>query len=177
METTHPLSLFKFCPRCGSERFVEHNTKAKVCRQCGFQYYHNSSAAVAGFIISSNGQELLLCTRAKNPYKATLDLTGGFVDNEETAEEAICREIKEELNLDVTKATYLFSLPNTYPYSDFTVHTLDLFFLVEIANIENLKCADDVSDAQFISFKNIDINAIGLSSVKKAVNKFLMEHV
>ena len=114
MKTTHPLSLFNFCPRCGSERFVEHNTKAKVCRQCGFQYYHNSSAAVAGFIISSNGQELLLCTRAKNPYKGTLDLTGGFVDNEETAEEAICREIKEELNLDVTKATYLFSLPNTY---------------------------------------------------------------
>lgn len=177
MENTHPLTLFKFCPRCGSERFVEHNTKAKVCRQCGFQYYNNSSAAVAAFIVSPNGQELLLCTRAKAPHKGLLDLTGGFVDDGETAEEAICREIKEELNLDVTQAKYLFSLPNLYLYSDFTVHTLDLFFLVEVNNLAIMACADDVSAAQFIPFKQIDINTIGLQSVKKAVNKFLMERM
>ncbi|HQA75711.1 MAG TPA: NUDIX domain-containing protein [Salinivirgaceae bacterium] len=177
MGKTHPLNLFKYCPRCGSERFIEYDSKSKKCRQCGFQYYNNSSASVAGFILSDNGKELLLCTRAKNPYKGTLDLTGGFIDNEETAEEAILREIKEELNLDVTKATFLFSLPNIYLYSDFDVHTLDLFFLVEIANIDKLKCSDDVSAAQFIPFKDIDINTIGLSSIKKAVSKFLMEHV
>ena len=177
MSTNHPLTLFRFCPRCGSERFVEYNKKAKLCRQCGFQYYNNSSAAVAAFIVSPNGQELLLCTRAKNPDKGSLDLTGGFVDEKETAEEAICREIKEELNLDVTKVNYLFSLPNLYVYSDFTVHTLDLFFLVEVDNLDVMKCADDVSAAQFIPFKQIDINTIGLQSVKKAVNKFLMERM
>ncbi|MBP6611579.1 MAG: NUDIX domain-containing protein [Paludibacter sp.] len=177
MEPHHPLHLFGFCPRCGSERFVEHNTKAKLCRQCGFQYYNNSSAAVAAFILSPNGEELLLCTRAKNPEKGTLDLTGGFVDDGETAEEAIIREIKEELNLDVTQAQYLYSLPNYYLYSGFTVHTLDLFFLVEVDTLTTIRCADDVSEARFIPFNQIDINTIGLQSVKKAVSKFLLKRM
>lgn len=43
-------------------------------------------------------------------------------------EEGVAREVREETGLQVVEATYLFSLPNTYLYSGFLVHTLDLFF-------------------------------------------------
>lgn len=176
MQKEHPLRLFHFCPRCGSERFVERNEKAKSCRQCGFQYYNNISAAVAAFILSPQG-ELLLCKRAKEPAKGLLDLTGGFVDSYETAEDAIKREIKEELNLEVVNATYLFSIPNLYLYSDFTVHTLDLFYQVDIADFTTLRCDDDVADANFYAIDQIKIEDIGLQSIKTGVARFIKNQI
>ena len=46
----HPLHLFRFCPECGSPRFVEHNAKSKHCEACGFTYYFNPSAATVALI-------------------------------------------------------------------------------------------------------------------------------
>ncbi|MDR2685007.1 MAG: NUDIX domain-containing protein [Prevotellaceae bacterium] len=169
---THPLQKFRYCPVCGSDCFEEQNDRSKRCRQCGFHYYLNAVAAVAGFIVSENGG-LLLCRRAQEPHKGTFDLTGGFVDIAETAENAMKREIREELNLEVEMMKFLFSVPNEYLYSDFVVRTLDLFFLVKIKDFSTLKCSDDVSDAVFVPFKDIKIEEIGLKSIKIAVEKFL----
>ena len=167
----HPLKKFRYCPICGSENFVEHNDRSKFCRQCGFHYYLNAVSAVACFVVNDKN-ELLMCRRAQDPQKGTLDLPGGFVDIDETAEDAVKREILEELNLETDKITYLFSIPNKYLYSDFTVRTLDMFFKIEIKNFDVLKCKDDVATAEFFPFDKINIDEIGLGSIKIAVEKF-----
>ena len=41
----HPLSLFRYCPRCGSRHFEISDSRAKRCGDCGFTYYHNASAS------------------------------------------------------------------------------------------------------------------------------------
>jgi NADH pyrophosphatase NudC (nudix superfamily) len=112
----HPLSQFRYCPKCGSEHFEIHNEKSKQCKDCGFVYYFNSSAATVALILNGRN-ELLVCRRAKEPAKGTLDLPGGFIDMAETGEEGVAREVKEETGMTVTQAEYLFSLPNIYIYS------------------------------------------------------------
>lgn len=112
----HPLAQFKYCPKCGSDHFVENNFKSKRCDRCGFIYYFNSCSSTIAIIINSKN-ELLVATRAHEPSKGTLDLPGGFVDMEETGEEAVIREVKEETNLEVESVKYLFSIPNKYIYS------------------------------------------------------------
>ena len=107
----HPLDKFKYCPVCGADNFTENDDKSKKCHKCGFRYYLNAVSAVAGFIVDDNNR-LLLCRRAKEPLKGTLDLPGGFVDIGETAEDAIRREVKEELNLHTDSIRFLFSIPN-----------------------------------------------------------------
>ena len=87
----HPLELFKYCPKCGSPSFVENNEKSKRCNDCGFVYYFNASSATVAFILNEK-EELLVCRRAKEPAKGTLDLAGGFVDRFETGEEGVARE-------------------------------------------------------------------------------------
>jgi uncharacterized protein YwqG len=88
----HPLEPFHFCPKCGSDDFVVHNELSKHCNNCGFTYYQNPRASTAAFIMNSKG-ELLIARRAKDPAMGTLDLPGGFVDNDENAEEGMVRDM------------------------------------------------------------------------------------
>lgn len=168
----HFQSLYKYCPACGSSSFENQSEKSKKCRQCGFVFYMNTAAAVATFIFNEKG-ELLVCRRGKEPAKGTLDLPGGFVDGNENAEEALARELKEELGADLIETKYLFSLPNEYEYSGLTIPTLDLFFETQLVSTSDLKAADDVEEAFFVPLKDVNPDLFGLKSIKKAVALFL----
>lgn len=168
----HPFNQFNFCPKCGSHHFVVHNEKSKKCESCGFVYYFNSASATVALILNSKN-ELLVCRRAKDPVKGTLDLPGGFIDMFETAEEGVAREVLEETGLVVQEAVYLFSLPNTYIYSDFEVHTLDQFFRCHVSDTSHIKAMDDVTDSFFLPLSDIDVADFGLTSVRSGLKKFI----
>lgn len=163
--------LFRHCPVCGGS-FTQHNVKSMRCTACGFVYYVNPSAATAAFIQNDKG-ELLVCRRAKEPAKGTLDLPGGFVDGNETGEEAIVREVQEETGGTVTEAVYLFSLPNLYEYSGLTIPTLDMFFACRLVDDCHLQAADDVAACRFVPLDEIDPQQFGLQSIRCAVERFL----
>lgn len=171
----HPLELFKHCPKCGSSHFLVNNEKSKRCADCGFVYYFNSSAATVAFILN-NKNELLVCRRGKEPAKGTLDLSGGFIDMYETGEEGVAREVLEETGLCVEQAVYQFSLPNTYLYSGFLVHTLDLFFLCKVKDTREIKAMDDVADSFWLPLNQVNPEEFGLDSVREGVRRFLKEH-
>ena len=154
----HPLEKFRYCPSCGSSRFEENCEKSKICKSCGFEYFLNPSSANVAFIVNAKG-ELLVERRKENPGKGTLDLPGGFSDISETAEEGVRREVKEETGLTVTNCQYLFSQPNVYRYSDFDVHTLDLFFRCEVEDDSKLQA--------------IHTEQFGLRSVRQGLYEFL----
>lgn len=168
----HPLHQFKFCPKCGSNRFTEHNEKSKKCSNCGFIYYFNSSAAVVAVIENDKG-EILVARRAKNPAQGTLDLPGGFIDMHETAEEAVSREIREETSLLINSSQYLFSIPNIYLYSGFEVHTVDMFFRCRVNDFNHLTAQDDVSELLFLAYDRLSPADFGLVSIRKGVEKLL----
>ena len=166
--------LFTHCPACGSALFVENNIKSKHCESCGFVFYMNASAAVAAFILNDKG-ELLVCKRAKEPVKGTLDLPGGFVDGDETAEEAIIREIEEELKAKVVDTKYLFSLPNQYEYSGLIIPTLDLFFACKLEKNSQLVPSDDVAECFYIPIDELQPEQFGLLSIRKAITNLKMK--
>ena len=168
----HPLEQFKFCPKCGSDKFIVRNEKAKNCLNCGFVYYFNPSSATVALIVNEKN-ELLVCRRAKDPAKGTLDLPGGFIDLDETAEEGVIREVLEETGLVVSEAIYQFSLPNLYTYSGFVVHTLDMFFVCKVKDTSHLLAEDDVAETFFLPLHEIDLEQFGLLSVRKGLERFL----
>ena len=167
----HPLHLFQYCPVCGSSTFVVNNVKSKRCETCGFTYYANPSSATAAFIVR-NGC-LLVARRGKEPARGTLDLPGGFVDMNETAEEGMQREILEETGLQALSMNYLFSIPNLYEYSGMTIHTLDMFYRVEVAADAVPRAADDAAELFWVPLDDVRPEQFGLWSISQAVGQFL----
>ena len=167
----HPLDKFHYCPACGSRLFEVNNVKSKKCGECGFTYYANPSSATAAFIV--RGDCLLVARRGKEPARGTLDLPGGFVDMDETAEEGMRREVLEETGLAVVRADYLFSIPNLYEYSGMIIHTLDMFFRVEVDAEALPHAGDDAADLMWVPLVDVKPELFGLWSIRQAVSRFL----
>lgn len=168
---TKPEAVIKHCPKCGSNNFYFQGEKSFLCDQCGFHFFINSAAAVAGLIENEKG-ELMLTIRAFNPNKGMLDLPGGFVDPFESAESAIAREIKEELNLDIIELSYLTSFPNEYIFSGYSVFTTDLAFICKVSGWENMHIKDDISDIRFVSENTIPWEEITAPSISNIIKSY-----
>lgn len=170
----HPHEIFKFCPKCGKETLYVLNPKAQSCHNCNFLFYTNAAAACAAIIINSKN-EILLTRRAFEPNIGMFDLPGGFIDPMESAEEALLREVKEELNIDITKYKYYTTLPNRYVYKGILYYTLDMFFICEVSNFDKMVAADDVQSFEFVDLKTISFDTIGLDSIRKILKKYCSE--
>lgn len=117
--------------------------------------------------------ELLVVRRGKEPAKGTLDLPGGFVDMDETGEEGIIREIWEETGLHVPAVDYLFSIPNLYMYSGMEIHTLDMFYQVQVEAGAKARAADDAAETMWIPLSDVHAECFGLHSIRQAVSRFI----
>nr|WP_321357056.1 NUDIX domain-containing protein [uncultured Draconibacterium sp.] len=168
---THPLKVLKYCPKCGSAEFNKSGERSLKCATCGFHIFINSSAAVAALVTDDSGK-LMLVKRGVEPNYGKLDLPGGFIDPMESAEDAVKRELNEELGLKVKSLKYLCSAPNEYVFSEYTVFTLDMAFQVTAGSVENLKPMDDILDYKFYSEEVLDYDDIPAPSIKKFVKDY-----
>lgn len=175
MNEFHPAKVFKFCPYCGNVNFLWNKINSFFCKNCKQKFYINMAAAVVAVIYNDNG-ELLLTRRKHNPFAGLLDLPGGFVNLHETAENAVIREIKEELNIDVSDYKFIATFPNEYIFSGLQYFTEDIVFLCKVTNFANISANDDISSYEFIAIDKINIDEIGLNSIKNIVKCLKKQH-
>lgn len=170
--TTHPVNVLKFCPRCGSAHFAATGVRSFKCSDCSFNYYANSSAAVAVLLFNEKG-ELLFTRRAIEPHLGKLDLPGGFIEPLETAEHAAKREIHEELGIEIHSLKYFCSYPNEYVFSGFSVYTLDLAFLAQTESIHQMIAMDDISSFEFYNPHDVDLEELPSISMKNIIKELI----
>ncbi len=105
---------------------------------------------LAIFTIADNDLKVLLIRRAQEPFKNKWALPGGFVEMDESLEEAAARELKEEASVsDVyLEQLYTFGDPNRDPRG--RVISVAYFALVD-ASRQNIRAADDAAEAQWHS--------------------------
>mgnify|MGYP002623953988 CR=1 FL=1 len=177
---------FNFCPKCGKQNIQNHQNRKWFCPDCGFELYCNIAAAV-GVIIYDKYNNILLEVRAKNPRKGFLALPGGFVDADESAENAIIRECKEEIGCEVYNVSFLCSNPNTYEYRNIEYKTCDIFFTARLSEnyeniddfIKSLKKQDSEVEGfvskSITSSKDVDALPLAFDSAVHTLKKWLEE--
>ena len=170
MHLSEKIKPFKYCPACGSGNISFDNVKKFSCKDCSFTYFHNVATGVAAIL--QYDRKVIMIKRAKDPGKGKLDLPGGFVDPKESAEEAIKREIKEELGIDLRELRYLGSYPNVYKYEEVIYHTCDLFFYCKIDALPADFDKTEIEDLILINPFEIPDDKIEFESVKMGLGIF-----
>ena len=170
MHISEKAKPFDCCPACGSSDIVFDKNKKFSCGQCAFTYYHNVAAAVAAIL--EYDKKIVLIRRAKDPGKGKLDLPGGFVDPKESAEEAVIREVKEELQIDIKEPKYLGSFPNIYRYKDVLYHTCDLFFYSKIDALPTDFNRPEIEELVLLNPFEISDDEVAFESVKRSLGIF-----
>lgn len=131
-----------FCPACGAATTVTRAGYVRVCDGCGKQHFPRTDPAVICLVI--NGDECLLGRRAiwAKERRSTL---AGFVEPGETLEQAVAREIFEEVGVHVGKVVYRGSQPWPFPAS------LMLGFWAEATSTEVNVDNDEIVEAHWFS--------------------------
>jgi ADP-ribose pyrophosphatase YjhB (NUDIX family) len=116
-----------------------------------------------GVFLLDEHDNVLLAVRGIEPHKGMLDSFGGFLDNEETFEEASARELREELALEPEEygpLTYLNSAIGHYPFKDETLTLVCVFFWAKLLTKRQLTPSDDVAAIRTIPIHEVDLSKL-----------------
>lgn len=165
-----PSGHFRFCPACGAARPAAAEVSPFRCEGCGFTFYFNAAIATAVFIRRPGDGKVLLIRRARDPGKGLLAPPGGFVDIGERAEDAVRREVREEVGLELRDVRFLASFPNRYFYRDVTYPVLDFFFVAEAVDPERTQALDDAESFTWLDpVGELDPGQLAFPSMRMAL--------
>lgn len=167
-----PILDPKFCSRCAApmKRAVppDDHRERHVCTQCGFIHYLDPKVA-CGTIAERDGKFALI-QRNIEPRKGYWSFPCGFMEIDETTEQAAHRETREETGLEVE----LGPLIGTYSYTD-TFYGGAIVVVVYRATVVGgtLRADDDVCDARMIAPGEIPWDQLAFKSSTAAIRDWL----
>ena len=106
----------KYCSNCGSYTSLQipagDTLPRHVCHHCKTIHYQNPKIVVG--CIPEWQDQILLCKRAIEPRYGLWTIPAGFMENNETVEEAALRETMEEAkaSVDLISLYTMFSIPH-----------------------------------------------------------------
>ncbi|OAD19231.1 MutT/nudix family protein [Candidatus Thiomargarita nelsonii] len=131
-----------FCSHCGSARLVRKvpegdNLPRLVCEDCHTIHYQNPKVVTGCLPVWED--KILLCKRAIEPRYGLWTLPAGFMENNETLEQAAVRETWEEANATLEQLSLysVLSLPHiSQVYMMFRAQLRDLSFAPGTESLE-----------------------------------------
>lgn len=112
----------RYCGACATPMKLATGDRSFVCPACGMTAYPRISPAM--MVLIRKGDQVLLALHANAPYKRFTALAG-FLEAGESVEEAIHREVYEEVGLKVHNLQYFSSQSWPFPHSLMLAFTAD----------------------------------------------------
>lgn len=107
------LSTQNFCSRCGTGLEFDNRDRCLLCLQCQYRSYPKISPCV---IVAIYRDSRILLAQSHRHRNNMFSCLAGFIECGESAEEAIVREVKEEVGIEVTNIRYIGSQAWPFPH-------------------------------------------------------------
>lgn len=159
----------RFCGRCGTPTELGANERAMRCPSCGLTAFPRLAPAMITLVTrgpDGPNQEVLLARgiQWKMPMYSCL---AGFVEPGETLEEAVIREIHEEVGVYVRDVRYVRSQPWPFP------HSLMLGFRATFDHGDIVCDPSEIMDAQWFTRNDMPMIPPGISIARSLIDDWL----
>lgn len=105
----------RFCGRCAASLSPREDGRALACVRCGAEHFPRLEPAVIVRVLDA--ADRILLGRQPTWPEGRFSVLAGFVDPGESVENAIRREVREEVGVTVGEVTYVGSQPWPFPAS------------------------------------------------------------
>jgi NAD+ diphosphatase len=143
----------RHCGKCGAPTEVDWAGHRRRCESCGREHFPRTDPAI--IVLVTHDDRALL---ARNPMwpRGFASVLAGFVEPGESLEDAVRREVKEEVGIDVLAVDYHSSQPWPFPAS------VMLGFTAEAATDELQPDPEEIADACFYTREELANGAVGM---------------
>ena len=154
----------RFCGRCGVPLNTKTTERAKECPQCGLLHFPRLAPAI--IVLVERGNELLLA-RSRHFMPGMYSVLAGFVEPGESLEEAVVREVREEVGIEIKDIKYFGSQPWPFP------HSLMIGFTASYAGGEISLDDDEIENAGWFAVDNLPRIPGKISIARKLIDWFI----
>jgi ADP-ribose pyrophosphatase YjhB (NUDIX family) len=167
---------FEYCPYCAAQmQDLAYGRKIlRSCPACHFVQHHDPKVAVIARI--EHGDRLLLVRRGVDPGKGLWALPGGYMDAGEMPEDALHREIAEEVDLAIT----VHELLAIYPMINANLPSQGIVLVYRATPAEpvqpldcELAALDDVVEARWFAVGTLPID-LAFASTEVEVRRWTL---
>jgi NAD+ diphosphatase len=168
IQITEWAATHRFCGRCGAATDPVPGERALRCPACGLTNYPRLSPAVI-VLVERAGRALL--AQGANFTNGMHSCLAGFVEPGETLEQAVRREIYEEVGVHVTGIRYFGSQPWPFP------HSLMIGFTAQYAGGEIDPDPDEIAAAGWFAPDALPpVTPSRLSIARQLIDDFVRRH-
>lgn len=154
----------KFCGKCGARTRHKPDERALCCPECRTTIYPEIAPAI---ITAVTSHDKILLVRSSHFPGSWYSLIAGYVDIGESVEEAVKREVKEEVGLNVKNVRYYKSQP--WPVSG----SMMLGFVAEADERQPVvPDGNEITDAAWFTRGNLPACSPSLSIAGEMIESF-----
>lgn len=154
----------RFCGRCGVPLKMRTTERAKECPQCGLLHFPRLAPAI--IVLVERGDKLLLA-RSRHFMPGMYSVLAGFVEPGESLEQAVVREVREEVGIEIKDIKYFGSQPWPFP------HSLMVGFTATYAGGEISLDDDEIENAGWFAVDNLPRIPGKISIARKLIDWFI----
>ena len=158
----------RFCGRCSSATLHKLGSFERICNMCHAVFYPRISPSIIVLIRKNN--EVLM---ARSPHfsPGVYGLIAGFVEIGESVEEAVFREVKEEVGIEITNLRYFGS--QSWPFPD----SLMIGFFADYASGEIHIDGNEIIEAGWYRYDQLPGRPSSKMSIAgKLLDQFIAEN-
>ncbi len=154
----------KFCGQCGEHTVLKGDERAITCPACQTTMYPKISPAIIVAILCN---DKILLARGVNFRGNFYSLVAGYADIGESLEDAVIREVKEEVGIDIKNIRYYKSQP--WPFSG----SMMIGYLAEADDKQPVQVdKNEIEDAAWFTRGNLPNHPTTISIAGEIIEKF-----